>query len=113
MDTAWKMQSSGTGQKRKVRYRFYKKPMSSPYVTPFRLVQPLNGKIASLSQNVFRLMSNRSDETSVAERMEILDKFSSRLEVSGYPIQVAGTILRNGLVNFRKRIVREGETTQM
>merc|ERR1712208_250415 len=57
LDTVWKLFENGGGKKF-LGYKFYKKPISSRWVTPFRSAQGLNGKISTLSQDVFRVLSN-------------------------------------------------------
>ena len=99
MDTVWRLQETqGKNLKRKLAYRFYKKKVSSPLLMPFRSAQPINGKVASLTQDVFRIMSHCSPDTSIEERRNFLEEFSSRLEASGYPTRVsAHTRTRGGL----------------
>ena len=46
LDTAWKLPENGGGR-RLLGYKFYKKPVSSGWVTPFRSAQGLNGKTCS------------------------------------------------------------------
>ena len=96
----WKMVggAEGTGSRRRKGYMFYKKPVSSKLVTPYRSAQATNAKIASLSQDVFRTLANCNYGVSIDEQVELLEVFSERLRVSGYPWKVAARILRNGIV---------------
>ena len=41
------------------------------------------------------------------ERIEILEKFCMKLELSRYPVSVAGNIVRNGFLNFMRRVDKE------
>ena len=36
-----------------------------------------------------------------------MEEFSRRLEASGYPIRVAGRIIRNGIVNYSRKVEKE------
>ena len=44
-------------------YRFYEKPMDTPYCIMKESAMPEGGKIASLSQEVVRRMQNTTDKT--------------------------------------------------
>ena len=101
----WKMVggAEGTGSRRRKGYMFYKKPVSSKLVTPYRSAQATNAKIASLSQDVFRTLANCNYGVSIDEQVELLEVFSERLRVSGYPWKVAARILRNGIVCYNKK----------
>ena len=79
LDTMWRLVEAETGERKKVEYRFFKKPGSSPLVTPYRSAQSTNGKIASLSQEVYRILSNCSREIARAEQVELLETFCKRL----------------------------------
>ena len=81
-------------------YRFFRKPLSSDWVTPFNSAQPMNGKMATLSQDVFRMLNNCSLDITRTERVEILESFCSRLRFNGYPPRTAARILRNDILNF-------------
>ena len=75
LDTMFRMEEAGAGCRRRVAYKFYKKPVSTKYVTPYRSAQAINGKIATLSQDVFRILANCSDSVRPEERAELLDQF--------------------------------------
>ena len=70
----------------KVGYIFYKKRVSSNLVIPFRSAQPMNGKIASLSQDVYRIMSNCEKNTARETVIACLEDFCTRLRDSSYPV---------------------------
>ena len=72
-----------------------------------RSAQSLNGKIATLSQEVYRVLSNCSKDIKREEQVELLEEFTNRLQVSGYPPRTAGKILRNGITNFLRRLEKE------
>ena len=56
LDTQWRLVEQDGGGRKKFEYMFYKKEVSSMAVTEFRSAQPLNGKVASLSQDVVRVI---------------------------------------------------------
>ena len=76
-------------------------------VIPFKSAQPMNMKIASLSQDAYRILSNCEKHTERSTVIQCLEEFCSRLRISGYPVKVAGKILRNGIVTYRRRLARE------
>ena len=69
-------------------------------MTPFRSAQALNGKIATLSQDMFRIQANCNGLVTEKERVELTEDFCDRLQASGYPYKVAAKIVRNGLLNY-------------
>ena len=70
LDCAWKMVGGLVGEERRsVGYKHFKKLMSSKWVTPHRSAQGMNGKIATLSQDVFRLLSNSNWAVSKEEKV--------------------------------------------
>ena len=107
MDTMWRLVEAEEGRRKKLQYRFFKKPGSTPLVTPMRSAQSINGKIATLSQEVFRILTNCSRDVTRDEEVELLETFTKRLQVSGYPCKVASKIVRNGTTNFLRRLERQ------
>ena len=73
----------GGGERKQVAYKFYKKPVSTRLLTPYRSAQSFNGKMATLSQEVFRVMSNSNEMVTTEERFEMLEDLSDRLKISG------------------------------
>ena len=108
LDTSWKTMENGGGR-RLVGYKFFKKPISSKFVTPFHSAQTLNGKIASLSQDIFRMQSNGNFAVTKEERIELVESFCDRLRWSGYPWKVATRIVRSGLVNYQNKVKKAEE----
>ena len=82
-------------------------------LTPFRSAQSHNGKIASLSQEVFRIMSNCNEFVSVAERTELLEDLSERLKMSGYPAKVSGQVMMNGLKCYFMKVEKARKMGKM
>ena len=71
IDFMWKMMESDGGA-RKVGYKFYKKGVSTNLVTPYKSAQAINGKIASLSQDMFRIMANCNVEVTMNKKVEMI-----------------------------------------
>ena len=72
LDTTWRLVGD-KGSRKQIAYRFYKKPVSSRMLTPYRSAQSHNGKVAQLSQEVFRILSNCNEFVTLEERMELLE----------------------------------------
>lgn len=102
LDSMLKVVKSEVG-KNKIGYMFYKKEVSTNLVTPYRSAQPINGKICSLSQDVFRVMSNSNYVVTMDEKIAMLDNFCARMEASGYPPKIAAQVVRNGLLCYEKK----------
>ena len=107
LDTQWRMKDQVGGGSRLVEYIFFKKEVSSQELTPYRSAQPLNGKVATLSQEVVRILSNCEKTTEKATKMECLEGFCARLNRSGYPVALAARILRSGIMTYQRRRTRE------
>ena len=67
--------------RRKIQYRFYRKPMATNLVTDFNSAHSLNSKIATLSQDVYRILANCSPDTETVEKCTLVEDFIDRLKV--------------------------------
>ena len=94
---------------RKIQYRYYRKPMATNLVTDFNSAHSMNSKMATLSQDVYRLLANCSPDTEMAEKCIILEAFIDRLKISNYPPKVAKKIITNGIITHRRAEVREAK----
>merc|ERR1711888_198478 len=66
LDTCWRM-TDDEGWGRRIQYRFFRKPLSSKWVTPYNSAQPINSKIATQSQDTFRILNNCSKDVTKEE----------------------------------------------
>merc|ERR1712030_19899 len=94
---------------RKICYRYYRKPMATKLVTDFNSAHSMNAKVATLSQDVYRHLSNCSPDTEIAEKCNILESFIDRLIISHYPPKVIKKIITNGIITHRRAEVREAK----
>ena len=67
---------------------------------------PENMKISSLSQEVVRRMVNTGEMVCQADRNEILEKYISKLEISGYSKFQTSRILVAGLKGYEAKLSR-------
>ena len=107
LDTMWRMEGQGVGRSKRINYLFFRKPLSTKLVTPYRSAQSVNGKMASLSQDVFRILSNCSREAEKSDVMGCLEDYCERLRKSGYPMKMAMRIMRNGIMNYERKLEKE------
>ena len=101
------------GERKKVGYQFYKKSVSSRMLTPYRSAQSHNGKIATLSQEVFRVMANCNEFVTLEERKELLEDLSDRLRISGYPVKISGKVMLNGLKCYFSKVQKAEKSSKM
>ena len=97
------------GTRRKIQYRFYRKPMATNLVTDFNSAHSLNSKIATLSQDVYRILANCCPDTETVEKCTLLEDFIERLKVSSYPAKVAAKIITNGIITHKRAEEREAK----
>ena len=72
-------------------------------VTDNHSAHSLNSKIATLTQDVYRIMSNCSPDTELEERKEHLEEFTRRLRLN--------PIISNVIVTNRRAIEKEKGTS--
>ena len=76
--------------------------MQASTVTHMDSAHPINTKIATLAQDVKRRLMNLDDECPVEVNREELEKFTTKLLVSGYSKKLAAKIVRNGVDAYRR-----------
>ena len=54
---------------RKIKYRYFRKPMATKLVTDFNSAHSMSSKVATLSQEVYRHLSNCSPDTDMTENV--------------------------------------------
>ena len=86
-----------------IEYIFYKKPMSSDYVTLKNSALSMQQKMATLTQQCFSRIHNTSDNVDEDVKFESLNEFMHDLQISGYSEKDRLTILR-GAINTHKNI---------
>ena len=79
--------------------------MSSDVVTDS--AHPINEKVATLSQEVSSRQANCDRRTHIEDRLQILEKFTTKLYRSGYCQLVAAKIMSNGIVSYDQAVKTE------
>ena len=98
-------------EKVKILYRFFSKPMAKRTLIMQNSALGENSKIASLTQEVVRRSKNTSEEVDMKSRVEILDEYHRRLELSLYSLEASRRIMVAGLRGYeriRKKAARAG-----
>ena len=90
--------------RKKILYRFYEKPMNTPFSIMKKSAMPEGGKVASLSQEVVRRMLNTSEMLDQNERDQILNNYTKKLFHSGYEKHQVKEILESGLKGYEKKL---------
>ena len=68
---------------------------------------PEKMKMTTLSQEVIRIMRNISRECKIDERIKSLDKFMTKLKLSGYGKKQREDILKAGVLGYYRKVERE------
>ena len=89
-----------------VLYSYFEKEMTSPYCIMERTAMAENSKIASLSQDLIRRMTNTSEMVPQEVRDEIVEKYVSKLTVSGYNKDQVRRIVEAGLKGYQTKLVK-------
>ena len=76
-------------------------------MTDYHSTHSLNSKIATLTQDVYRIMSNCSPETMLEEGSAHLEECTRRLRLSHYLPSISAKIILNGVVTYKRALERE------
>ena len=88
----------------KILYSFYEKPMNSPFCILENSALSDSTKISSLSQEVIRRMMNTHEQVPQAERNTIIERFITKLRLSGYRKDQVENIISAGLKGYEKKL---------
>ena len=87
---------------RQIVWRFYEKPMNSPYVIMAKSAMPHKMKVTTMVQEVIRRCRNMSKEVKEEEVKEELGKFCAKMKRSGYGEAMRREVLVSGLKGFER-----------
>ena len=87
----------------KIWYEFYEKPMGSEKAICQSSAMSYNMKRASLTQEVHRRLLNTDTELPQISKNEIINKFTEKLEKSGYLRDQIWDITASGLVGYKRK----------
>ena len=91
------------GEKPRVRYSFFEKPMNSKFCVMANGAMADNMKKSTLSQEIVRRMLNTSEEQPQDERNRIIEKFIVKMQVSGYNEKQVQDIVLAGLKGYENK----------
>ena len=89
LDFEVKMREDGS-----ITYRFYEKPMATPYCIMAEAAMSEESKKAILSQEVKRRMEHTEESEDMSVRIRILDDFNKKMKRSGYEEEKRAEIFR-------------------
>ena len=95
----------------RVIYRYYEKPMIPNMVLHKRSAMPESTRRSTLNQELIRRMVNTSEMVSIEERVEIIDKYATKLMHSEYPLEEARNIIIGGLKGYERLLSLSKDTT--
>ena len=88
-------------------YEFYSKPTGSKFTLLESSATPNQQKKSTLSQEIVRRLLDTSEEAPLEKKLEILNNFDNKLEVSGYDARQRRDILESGVVGYKRKIERQ------
>ena len=94
---------------KKIYYIFYEKPTKNQYVISKDSAMPINKKIQTLGQEIFRRLHNTKAEIDWEVKVRILEKFMAEVKASGYTEKDRYEILRSGIGSYRNLKKKEEE----
>ena len=107
LDSEWWLELEGDTQS--LKYSFYQKPTACPYLVLENSAWSWKNKHCTLAQELVRRSSNMSESLPLAERLEVVEKFISKMKDSGYNRVQARQITISGLKGYEARRKRELE----
>ena len=87
----------------KVIYKFYSKPMSTPYVILNNSAMPTKIKRNCLVQEAIRRLRNTKRELPWSLKAEILSEFSNKMMISGYSEQFRLEIIQSAVRGYERQ----------
>ena len=88
-----------------VRYIYWEKPMSSPFLIPEASNTSWNAQRSTLTQEGLRRLLNTSMDLSASERCEVMDRFSQKCIKSGYSVRQTREVMLCSLKGFSKKLL--------
>ena len=86
----------------KVRFSHYEKPMSSKFTIPIQSAHSWKMKMAVLHREAVRRMLNMDKDHSWEEVTSVLNKYSRKLERSGYSSSTRADIIRSAIQTYKR-----------
>ena len=90
-------------------WRFYQKPMNTPYVIMASTAIPQKVKVTTMVQEVIRRMRNMCKWVEKWEVEEELSKFCGKMKLSGYGEGFRREVLLSGIKGYERMVVNQRE----
>ena len=90
-------------------WRFYQKPMNTPYVIMASTAIPQKVKVTTMVQEVIRRMRNMCKWVEKWEVEDELSKFCGKMKLSGYGEGFRRKVLLSGIKGYERMVVNQRE----
>ena len=104
LDAKLSMIYKPVGTSSHVSYTYFEKEMNTCYVTLETSAMCPQEKLQTLSQEVVRRLSRVDDTRPGSEKIMILDKFSEKLQRSGYSVKQMRHVITSGIRCYRRKV---------
>ena len=92
----------GSVKMQQIVFRFYQKPMNSPYVIMANSAMPMKVKVTTMVQEVIRRLRNMSKWVKREGVQEEMTKFCVKMKMSGYKEGVRRDVLLSGIKGYER-----------
>jgi hypothetical protein len=89
-----------------IHFDFFEKPMSTNMVLHAKTAQSQSVKFASLTQEVVRRLLHTSRMLPLSNRMDNLERLSTKMATSGHKPEYIRSIMIAGIIKFEKKFVK-------
>ena len=103
------MEGVGKVRMQQIVWRFYQKPMNTPYVIMASTAIPQKVKVTTMVQEVIRRMRNMCKWVEKWEVEEELSKFCGKMKLSGYGEGFRREVLLSGIKGYERMVVNQRE----
>lgn len=90
------------GEDGKVKYQFYEKPCSNKFVIPYHSAHSNKMKMSVIVEEGLRHMRNCSQGMEFEVRRKVMERWSRKLQRSGYPATVRHQAIREAIDKFER-----------
>ena len=87
-----------------IHHSYFQKSMKSPYILMKRSAISDQQRYSILSNELIRRLSNLSQEISQAERLQVVETFTTEMKNSGYERKQANEAVISGLKGFTRKV---------
>ena len=86
-------------------FKFYEKPTATPYTILNSSAMSQQDKASTLSQEACRRLDRKSEDRSMGDKPEALNRFNQRLILSGYNLKMRREIIKSGIRVHKRELL--------